>query len=189
MHWSQHPHPRCMRSDKLRRSEDFKHSFHNSTLVAYDVPTHHTVGSYVHPCRYTILFTPAGAILWCHTALCFGASASVWAFNRCADVLQFLARKLLWTPVHHFVDDFAAIEDDLWADSGFQNFQSLFDNLGLRMKEKKACAPKRHQKLLGVIFSIQQHQVSLQVCPDRLTYPLYLDAPALFKGQVLQQEA
>ena len=186
-------------SDKIRRCEDFRRSFHNSTLEAHDVPTHHTVDSYIHMCRhfglaaepsslwthdldsayrqfpikdrsvaYTILFTPSGATLWCHTALCFGASASVWAFNRCADCLQYLARKILWAPVHHFVDDFGAVENNNYAMSGFQSFQLLFGKLGLKMKEKKACEPKANQKLLGVIVAIEDHQVSLRVCPDRL---------------------
>lgn len=118
---------------------------------------------------YTILFTPSGATLWCHTALCFGAAASVWALNRCADSLQYLARKILWAPVHHFVDDFGAVESTTCAMSGFQSFQLLFGNLGLKMKEKKACEPKADQKLLGVIVAIEDHQVSLRVCPDRLS--------------------
>ena len=188
-----------VQSDKVRRCEDFRRSFHNSTLQADDVPTHHSVDSYVHLCRhfgddgvvaelwthdldsayrqfpikdrsvgYSVLFTPAGPTLWCHSALCFGASASVWAFNRCADMIQFVARKLLLVPVHHFVDDFGAAEPPNLAMSGFASFQSLFGTIGMQMKEKKASAPQLKQKLLGVNFVITKDQLTLQVCPDRL---------------------
>ena len=188
-----------VQSDKVRRCEDFRRSFHNSTLQAADVPTHHSVDSYVHLCRhfgndgvvaelwthdldsayrqfpikdrsvgYSVLFTPAGPTLWCHSALCFGASASVWAFNRCADMIQFVARKLLLVPVHHFVDDFGAAEPSNLAMSGFSSFQSLFGTIGMQMKEKKAPAPQLKQKLLGVNFIITKDQLTLQVCPDRL---------------------
>ena len=188
-----------VQSDKIRRCEDFRRSFHNSTLQAEDVPTHHNIDSYVHLCKhfgrnnvpselwthdldaayrqfpvqdrsvaYTVLFTPAGPTLWCHGALCFGASASVWAFNRCADMIQFAARKLLLLPVHHFVDDFAAAEPTEWATSGFHSFQEFFDIVGMQMKPKKACPPKSQQKLLGVNVIIRTEEVILQVCSDRL---------------------
>ena len=188
-----------VQSDKVRRCEDFRRSHHNSTLLAWDVPTHHSIDSYVHLCRsygnqgvkaeiwthdldsayrqfpvkdrsvaYTLLFTPSGPTLWCHGALCFGASASVWAFNRCADMLQFAARKLLLLPVHHFVDDFAAAEPSAVALSGFDSFQSLFGTIGLKMKQTKAAEPRPKQKLLGVNLVIEDHQLTLQVCPDRL---------------------
>ena len=189
-----------VQSDKIRRCEDFRRSFHNSTLSAGDVPTHHTIDSYVHLCRhyghhdqaselwthdlasayrqfpvkdrsvaYTILFTPSGPTLWCHGALCFGASASVWAFNRCADMIQFTARKLLLLPVHHFVDDFAAAEPPQLAMTGFNCFRDLFDIIGMQMKPTKACAPKPCQKLLGVNMIIEKEQLTLQVCSDRLS--------------------
>ena len=188
-----------VQSDKIRRCEDFRRSYHNSTLLARDVPTHHSIDSYVHLCRhygqhgtqselwthdldsayrqfpvrdrsvaYTVLITPSGPTLWCHGALCFGASASVWAFNRCADAIQFAARKLLLLPVHHFVDDFAAAEPTTLAHTGFTSFQSLFEILGLQMKPSKACAPRSEQKLLGVNIIIQEDQLVLQVCPDRM---------------------
>ena len=188
-----------VQSDKIRRCEDFRRSFHNSTLSAGDVPTHHTIDSYVHLCRhfgqlgqsselwthdldaayrqfpvkdrsvaYTVLFTPWGPTLWCHGALCFGASASVWSFNRCADMIQFAARKLLLLPVHHFVDDFAAAEPPPLAQIGFECFRDLFDIIGLQMKLTKACSPRPCQKLLGVNVIIEKEQMTLQVCPDRM---------------------
>ena len=59
---------------------------------------------------YTILFTDAGPTLWRHGALAFGATSSVWVFNRAADCLMYLARKLHIANVFHYVDDYAGIE-------------------------------------------------------------------------------
>ena len=84
-------------------------------------------------------------LLWQHNALSFGASGSVWGFNRFADLLQFIARKILWIPVHHYVDDFAAAEDERLAESGFTAFADLYNGLGLKVKEKKAQPPAAHQ--------------------------------------------
>ena len=117
---------------------------------------------------YMVLQTPDGPSLWRHSALCFGAAASVWNFNRFADMIQWLARRLLWVPVHHYVDDFASIEGDKVAASGFQCFYKLFGCLGLQMKEKKALAPSTTQKLLGVIIQVTDTQVILRPCPQRV---------------------
>ena len=106
-----------------------------------------------------ILQTPQGPSLWRHNALCFGASGSVWCFNRFADLLQFLARRLLWCPVHHYVDDFASVEDVSLAASGFYSFADLFGSLGLQMKPKKALYPSSSQKLLGVIIEVNDTDV------------------------------
>ena len=186
--------------DKIRRCEDFKRSWHNATMVAFDSPVHHGVDHYIQLCRWeasqghkprlwthdlaaayrqlpvrdidkawTILQTPNGPSLWKHNALSFGASGSVWGFNRFADLMQYLARKILWVPIHHYVDDFAAAEDEYLANSGFTSFADVFNGLGLKVKETKAQAPSAHQKLLGVLFDIQDAHVLLRPCPDRVT--------------------
>lgn len=117
---------------------------------------------------YMVLQTPSGPTLWRHNSLCFGAAASVWNFNRFADLLQFLARRLLWVPVHHYVDDFASVEDITLAESGFSTFDSMFGTLGLQMKPKKALKPATKQKLLGVIIEVNSTHVTLQPCPQRV---------------------
>ena len=178
--------------------EDFKRSWHISTMVAHDSPTHHGVDYYVQLCRWlssqghrpllwahdldaayrqlpvrdidhawTILQTPRGPTLWQHLALPFGAAGSVWAFNRAADLLQWLARKLLWVSLLHYVDDFGAAGPEQLAQSGFQCFAQMFAALGFLMKEKNALPPSRTQKLLGVIFEIQDSQIVLRPCPNR----------------------
>ena len=93
-----------------------------------------------------LLATPDGPTLWLHMAMCFGAAASVWNFNRAADALQQLLRVLLLIAAGHFVDDFTAIEDILTAASAFQSFEELFGLLGLRVKPSttgSSCHPRR----------------------------------------------
>ena len=46
----------------------------------------------------TFLPSAAGVTLWFHFAMCFGAAASVWNFNRAADAVQMLLRALLGAP-------------------------------------------------------------------------------------------
>ena len=184
--------------DKVRKCEDFKRSWHNSTMVANDAPVHHGVDYYVQLCRWlsshdlrpmlwahdldaayrqfpvrdlerawTVLHTPQGPTLWQHLALPFGAAGSVWAFNRAADLIQWLARKLLWVPLLHYVDDFGSAEPEQLAQSGFECFSQMFGALGFLMKQKKALPPSRSQKLLGVVFDIQDTQILLCPCPAR----------------------
>ena len=58
----------------------------------------------------TFLHTEHGLTLWFHLAMCFGAAASVWNFNRVADALQLLTRMLLLLVGGHYEDDFNGIE-------------------------------------------------------------------------------
>ena len=59
---------------------------------------------------YTILCCPAGPVVFRHCALSFGSTASVWSFNRTADAVRHSARRVLWSPVCHYVDDFGCVE-------------------------------------------------------------------------------
>ena len=49
----------------------------------------------------TFLPSAAGVTLWFHFAMCFGAAASVWNFNRAADAVQMLLRALLLVLLGH----------------------------------------------------------------------------------------
>ena len=120
-----------------------------------------------HEC-FTFLRVPDGLCLFRHNSLSFGAVASVWAFNRVADTLTVLARKLIWSPVLHFVDDFGATEPEEFAPSGFDSFADMVHLLGLRTKPKKAQSPSRSQKMLGVFITTGPLEASLDPCPDRL---------------------
>ena len=111
---------------------------------------------------YTIL-APRGRTVWRHGALAFGATSIVWSFNRAADCLMFLARKLLLASVYH-VDDFAAVESARLAPSSFDNLTYLCESLGLKTKPKKAAPPSSQQTLLGVQFYIQPGGVTIMPC-------------------------
>ena len=188
-----------VQSDKIRRCEDLRRSFHNQTIFATQTPTHHHVDVYADVIKfmgqqaipvkvwshdldsayrqfpvkdqafsYTILFTESGPTLWRHCALAFGAVSSVWSFNRAADCLMLVARKLLLSNLFHYVDDFAAVEASDIATSGFEAFTDMCLSLGLRTKPKKATPPDTKQKLLGVDFVIGDTGLQIQPCPDRV---------------------
>ena len=103
------------------------------------------------------------------SAMCFGATASVWGFNRFADSMVFLFHHLFLGTSLHFVGDFGGIEPSVTAASAFQCFGDFFSCLGLHMKAKKAEPPNHVQKLLGVIIEIEHNGVRLSPCPERIT--------------------
>ena len=186
-------------ADKIRRCEDYRRSYHNSTIRAGDSPHHHSIEGYAELSRYwaqrcgssltwahdldaayrqipvknpqmafVALVTPMGPTLWRHNALCFGATASVWSFNRLADALTYLGRCLLASPVMHFVDDFGSCEPEQLAKSTFHAFAEMTALLGLKMKDKKANPPSQDLKMLGVFISCDTEAVTLRPCPQRL---------------------
>ena len=64
-----------------------------------------------HPSHCATFLPSASRITLCfHLAMCFGAAASVWNFNRAADALQLLLRALLLVVGGHYVDDFNAVD-------------------------------------------------------------------------------
>ena len=91
------------------------------------------------------------------------------SFNRAADWLQFVTRKLLLVGLFHYVDDFAAIDQATWARSGYQSFTSMSLSSDFRMEMKKASPPSRRQKLLGVIFPFDDQGLTISPCRDRLS--------------------
>ena len=116
---------------------------------------------------FTILMCPFGATLWRHHCLAFGASGSVWSFNRAADAMTFVARRLWLSPVTHYVDDFSCTEAIATNESSYLAFETTFKHLGLRMKAKKAQPPNTQQKVLGVILQHQEQAVQIATCPQR----------------------
>lgn len=58
----------------------------------------------------SVLITPSGPMAWRHRSLSFGATGSVWGFNRVADCLVAISRKYLLSFTFHYVDDFGAAE-------------------------------------------------------------------------------
>ena len=138
---------------------------------------------------FVLLNTPMGPTLWRHNALCFGATASVWAFNRLADSLTFLGRCLLAIPILHFVDDFGSCEPERLAKTSFLHFADMTSLLGLKMKAKKANPPAARLKMLGVFISCEVNQVLLQPCPARLQKVLATMGEALENNHLTADSA
>ena len=109
-------------------------------MRVHDVPTHHFIGSFKvfghdllnayrqWPVRVpaqcgTFLGTRHGVSFWYHLAMNFGATASVWNFNRGADALQQLLRGLLLLATGHYVDDFNGLDDAILGESAMLSFQ------------------------------------------------------------------
>lgn len=116
---------------------------------------------------YTLLICPFGATLWKHHCLAFGASGSVWSFNRAADAMTFAARRLWLAPITHYVDDFSCTEATETNQSSYAAFETTFQHLGLRMKAKKAQPPDTTQKVLGVMLQHQDNAIEIATCPKR----------------------
>ena len=116
----------------------------------------------------TFLHTRHGLTLWFHMAMCFGAAASVWNFNRVADALQLIARMLLLVVGGHYVDDFNGFEYAEHAHNAFHAFSDLFHVLGLRVKESKAQPPQRQHVLQGVDVQVQDDGVTLSPTTRRV---------------------
>ena len=116
----------------------------------------------------TFLATKHGVTFWFHLAMNFGATASVWNFNRAADALQQLLRGLLLTPTGHYVDDFNGVEDDDLGESAADGFQDLFAALGFLTKKSKAQPPANEHVVQGVTFHIDEHGVTLSPTPRRV---------------------
>ena len=138
-----------------------------------------------HPAHSgTFLATPAGLTLWFHLAMCFGAAASVWNFNRAADALQALNRVLLWVVGGHFVDDFSGVDLPELAASAFYALADLFQELGLQTKPSKAQAPAARHVVQGVEMSIEPDGVSLRPTPARVAKILRAIETALDKNKL-----
>ncbi|OLP83053.1 hypothetical protein AK812_SmicGene36237 [Symbiodinium microadriaticum] len=183
---------------KIRRGEDWRRSGHNSTVAADDVPTHHFLGSFVDLARRmagdgvvlifghdllnayrlwpvrcpahcgTFLPTAAGMTFWYHLAMNFGATASVWNFNRGGDALQQLLRGLLLLPTGHYVDDFNGLELEELGQSAMEAFEQLFAALGFRIKVSKSQPAAAQHIVQGVLFEISRRGVTLSPTPERV---------------------
>eukprot|EP00435_Cladocopium_sp_Y103_P022676 s2362_g5.t1 len=117
------------------------------------------------------------------------AASSVWNFNRAADAITFLYRRLLATSVGHYVDDFIGIENHEIVHGGFESFAQLSRILGLRIKESKALAPDANQKVLGIDVTINEDGVVLAPHPKRCQKVLQTIAEVLSSNSLFGDEA
>ena len=124
-----------------------------------------------------------------HHAMCFGAAASVWNFNRAADALQHLLRSLLLIVVGHYVDDFNALEFMEQAMSAFDGFAELFELLGLNTKATKAQPPAAGHVLQGVWFEITPDGVKVAPTEKRVAKLCIAISKALDENSLTPTEA
>ena len=184
---------------KVRRCEDYRRSFHNDTVEAFDTPPHDDIGVYVSMIRhlrasgefvviwaqdleaayrqypvadpahcYVVVMTPDGPTIWRHRVMPFGATASVFHFNKITDALLWLARTLLHIPVIHYVDDLGSVDPESSATSSFQAFDQFCSLLGFRLKFSKRQPPASEQKLQGVIVRIEDSGVTVAPSENRV---------------------
>ena len=130
----------------------------------------------------TFLPTSSGVTLWFHFAMCFGAAASVWNFNRAADAVQMVLRALL------LVDDFNGVDSSDTAASAHHAVADFFALLGLQTKPSKAQVPATRHVVQGVDLSIRPEGVELAPTAKR-TQKILEQIDGALKGDCLSPEA
>ena len=184
---------------KIRRCEDYRRSFHNSTVFASDSPPHDDVGVYVAMIRFladmgfsphiwaqdldsayrqypvenpdhcfVLLATPQGPTLWRHRVMPFGATASVFHFNKVTDALLWIARSLLLVAGIHFVDDLGCVDPSQSSHHSFTAFKEFCLALGFRLKSSKEQPPGCAQKIQGVYIVVEHDRVLVKPDPKRI---------------------
>ncbi len=118
---------------------------------------------------YLMLWTPQGLTLWRHNVLLFGATASVWAYNRMGDVMCFLSRILGMVPMLHYVDDYGSVDVPRLATSSFNFFVDFNAGLNLRTKPSKAQPPATTHKMQGVDITMGSREIQLAPTESRRT--------------------
>ena len=116
---------------------------------------------------YMLLITEEGVSVWQHVVLVFGATSSVWGYNRFGDALVTIGRLALATLCFHYVDDYGGVEYALTAASAFDGFERLNASLGAVMKPAKAQPPAPEHVIQGVLIRIEGHQAIVCPTPER----------------------
>ena len=106
-------------------------------------------------------------VFYSHRALPFGATASVYGYNRVARAVVHIARAFLGLPVDSYFDDFWAVDRRELAQSSFALFGALNVALGLSLKRRKDLHPTVKGPLLGVQCDLGPFPFRAEVDPDR----------------------
>ena len=118
---------------------------------------------------YMLLITEEGVSVWQHVVLVFGATSSVWGYNRFGDALVTIGRLTLATLCFHYVDDYGGVEEARTAVSAFDAFERLNASLGAVMKPSKAQPPATQHIIQGVLIRIEGDRAVVCPTPDRKT--------------------
>ena len=97
----------------------------------------------------------------------FGATGSVYSFNRISRAVAHIARKHLFIPCDSYYDDFWALELAETAQSGWAAFRALVEILGGRVKDEKAVAPTEQGDLLGADVEVAGDPLVLRSKDER----------------------
>ncbi len=106
-------------------------------------------------------------VFFYHTALPFGATASVYGYNRISRAVTFLARKLLDIPVDSYFDDFWCVDRADLAARSFDAFERLNVLLGFQIKTSKDVHPTSSGALLGIEVDIATLPFTASVTESR----------------------
>ena len=114
-----------------------------------------------------LLITEEGIAVWQHVVLVFGATSSVWGYNRFGDALVGIGRLALATLCFHYVDDYGGVEESRTAESAFVSFKDLNAKLGAQMKPSKAQPPSAQHVIQGVLVRIEGGHAVVCATTDR----------------------
>ena len=117
---------------------------------------------------YVLSATSSGPTLWRHRVMSFGATSSVFHFNKVTDSVVWLARTLFLIACIHFVDDLGSVDPAGSARSSFVVFRDLCSLLVFRLKVSKEQPPGFLQKIQGVFIQIEADTVAVKPDPNRL---------------------
>ena len=105
--------------------------------------------------------------MWQHVVLVFGATSSVWGYNRFGDALVGIGRLTLATLCFHYVDDYGGVEEARTAESASNSFGDLNAKLGAAMGPSKAQPPSTQHVIQGVLVRIEDNHAVVCATTDR----------------------
>ena len=128
-------------------------------------------------------------IYYVHTALPFGAVASVHYYNRVSQAVTHIARKYLLIPMLSYFDDFFAPvpKDQAW--ECFRAFGTLNRILGFEIKEKKDVPPTVTGEILGHIITLGKLPFELHIKEERCMNLRDIAGTALATGSLSARRA
>ena len=134
------------------------------------------------------------ACFFASASLMFGASASVYFFNRAARALWFATTKVLHLLITNFYDDFPGIEPSVTAASSRLAFESMLDILGWKYAAQGSKAEPFEGSFvaLGVLFDVSRLNQGSFIAgnkPARMEHLLEVVQNLLLKATITPAEA
>ena len=103
-----------------------------------------------------------------HTAMPFGATASVYAWHRVGALISSIARRLFKMIIYRYVDDYFSAERSETAEHSMQIFARLVRMLlGSTSVSKKKLEWGRKLQVLGMMVTPQEDGIRLKLIPEK----------------------